>query len=230
LLGEILSLLQGRDEALPAPLPYRQFIAQARSVPVAEHEAYFRRALGDIDEPTAPFGALDVQGDGGRVDEVRAAAAGRRLRAHPRRGTRGRGLACRAVPRCLRAGAGPLHGPRRCRLRHGAVRRLQGTHGADRVLGMFINTLPVRVTLGAADAPRWCAETRERLAELLEHEQASLALAQRCSGVSHVAAAVHRAAELPPPGRSPRARPARTPRGRACGSSPERSARTIRSR
>ncbi|MFT0870228.1 non-ribosomal peptide synthetase, partial [Pseudomonas sp. CAM1A] len=59
----------------------------------------------------------------------------------------------------------------------------QGGEGAERALGMFINTLPLRVSVGAMDVVDGVRLTHQRLARLLAHEQASLALAQRCSGV-----------------------------------------------
>ena len=63
-------------------MPYRDFIARTLEVTEAEHEAYFRGQLGDVDEPTAPFGVMDVQADGrGDVEEARLRSllrAGRR--------------------------------------------------------------------------------------------------------------------------------------------------------
>src|SRR5208337_4433970 len=61
--------------------------------------------------------------------------------------------------------------------------RMQGGEGADRVLGLFINTLPVRLHLGEGGVERSVTDTHKLLAELLHHEHASLVLAQRCSGV-----------------------------------------------
>jgi len=61
--------------------------------------------------------------------------------------------------------------------------RLQGSVGADRALGVFINTLPVRIAIHERTAIEAIRETYRTLSELLTHEQAPLALAQRCSGV-----------------------------------------------
>lgn len=62
--------------------------------------------------------------------------------------------------------------------------RLRGGSGADRAMGLFINTLPLRIR--AADVPVRDAvmQTQQLLAQLLEHEHAPLTLAQRCSGIA----------------------------------------------
>src|SRR6201999_2563712 len=56
--------------------------------------------------------------------------------------------------------------------------------GAQRILGMFINTLPLRLPLQQMTVKGLVERTQRELVELLSHEQSSLALAQRCSGVS----------------------------------------------
>ncbi|WP_222423809.1 condensation domain-containing protein, partial [Lysobacter antibioticus] len=61
--------------------------------------------------------------------------------------------------------------------------RMHGGPGIDRAMGMFINTLPVRIALSGRSAAQGLRETHERLTGLLRHEQASLTLAQRCSGL-----------------------------------------------
>src|SRR5690606_13545945 len=53
-----------------------------------------------------------------------------------------------------------------------------------RVLGPFINTMPVRIRLGRGEAAAGVRRTRALLAELQQHAHASLALAQACSGVA----------------------------------------------
>ena len=60
---------------------------------------------------------------------------------------------------------------------------MHGGAGADRAVGLFINTLPLRVRLGVEGVAEAVRRTHELLTELLRHEHASLALAQRCSGV-----------------------------------------------
>src|SRR5262249_52358251 len=71
LLGEVHAHLLDQAEQLPMPLPFRDFVAQARlGVVQQEHEAFFRQMLADVDEPTAPFGLSNVQGDGSGIREA----------------------------------------------------------------------------------------------------------------------------------------------------------------
>jgi amino acid adenylation domain-containing protein len=60
---------------------------------------------------------------------------------------------------------------------------MQAGEGAERVAGLFINTLPVRLVIGEEGVEAGVRRTHALLAELLDHEHASLALAQRCSAV-----------------------------------------------
>ncbi|PPJ44376.1 hypothetical protein C0075_27010, partial [Rhizobium sp. KAs_5_22] len=57
--------------------------------------------------------------------------------------------------------------------------RQRGGEGAARALGLFVNTLPLRVDLAEADASAALAAIQADLAELMQREHASLAQAQR---------------------------------------------------
>ncbi|WP_141753460.1 condensation domain-containing protein, partial [Duganella sp. HH101] len=184
LVAEVRMLLQGRaDELLPA-LPFRNFVAQARlGVSQAEHEAYFGAMLADVDEPTAPFGLLDVQGDGTGIVESHRMVDGdlsRRLRQQARQlGVSAASVMHLAWAQVLSKVSG------RDDVVFGTVLlgRMAGGEDASSVLGMFINTLPVRFKLGEQGVAQAVRSAHDMLTQLLRHEHASLALAQRCSGV-----------------------------------------------
>ncbi|MEJ7747526.1 MAG: amino acid adenylation domain-containing protein, partial [Luteimonas sp.] len=73
LQAEVYAFLTGRADTLPAPVAYREFIAHAADGNVGTPaQAFFRKQLGDIEEPTAPFNLRDVQGDGSANMQSRA--------------------------------------------------------------------------------------------------------------------------------------------------------------
>ncbi|MGH8613504.1 MAG: amino acid adenylation domain-containing protein, partial [Gammaproteobacteria bacterium] len=184
LLEEIQAHLLGQTERLPAPIPFRNFVAQARlGVSSEEHERFFREMLGEVDEPTAPFGLLDVRGDGSGIEQAQRDLdpnLARRLRACART------LGVSVASLCHLAFAGVLarvSGRMDVVLGTVLFGRLQGGEGADRVPGMFINTLPLRIKLGEEGVEEAVRRTHGLLGELLHHEHAALALVQRCSAV-----------------------------------------------
>jgi amino acid adenylation domain-containing protein/non-ribosomal peptide synthase protein (TIGR01720 family) len=183
--NELQAHLLGQADQLPAPQPFRNFVAQARlGRKRAEEEAFFREMLGDVEEPTAPFGLLEGQDDGSEIQEARVIVGeglARRLR------ERARVLGVSAASLCHVAWGRVLGGAAgREDVVFGTVLfgRMGGGEGADRGLGLFINTLPIRLRVGSDSIERSVRKTQALLGDLLKYENASLALAQRCSAVA----------------------------------------------
>ena len=91
-------ILDGRGDELPAPLPFRELRgAGAAGREREEHEAFFREMLGDVDEPTAPFGLRTCRATAAgsaRRGAMLPGALDERLRAQARRAGRERWRAC----------------------------------------------------------------------------------------------------------------------------------------
>ncbi|HET6502091.1 MAG TPA: amino acid adenylation domain-containing protein, partial [Amycolatopsis sp.] len=185
LVQELRAFMSGNGDTLARPLPFRDFVAQARhGTAREEHERYFAELLGDVTETTAPLGLLDVHGDGAQAARVQRAVDADLAE-------RVRGLSQRlsvspaavfhlAWARVLAALSG------RDDVVFGTVLfgRMNVGDGAQQVFGPFINTLPVRVRIRAHGVAQALRAVRSQLADLLKHEQAPLALAQKASGVT----------------------------------------------
>ncbi|KAF2395475.1 Tyrocidine synthase 3 [Pseudomonas frederiksbergensis] len=182
---EMQAYLLGQQAQLGEAVPYRNYVAQARlGMSESAHEAFFSDMLSDIKEPTLPFGLHDVEGDATGVEQAQLVVEeglSRRLRVQARQlGVSAASLHHLAWAQVVAGVSG------REDVVFGTVLmgRMQGGEGADRALGLFINTLPLRVDVGTLGAKAGVKATHTRLAALLGHEHASLALAQRCSGVA----------------------------------------------
>jgi arthrofactin-type cyclic lipopeptide synthetase C len=181
---ELLACLTGQAQSLGRPVPFRNYVAQARlGISEAEHEVFFRDMLADIAEPTLPYGLQDVQGDGLGIAELSLPVnplLGQRLRAQARQlGVSVASLFHLGWAQVLAV----LTGKQNVVFGTVLMGRMQGAEATERALGIFINTLPLRVDVDAQGVRAAVEATHKRLTTLMRHEHAPLALAQRCSGV-----------------------------------------------
>lgn len=184
LISEVAARVAGNVPQLPPAISYRNHVAHSLSLAArTDAEAFFRAKLGDVDEPTAPYGLLDVHG-ASRVIVSHEETLSPHLSVRIRAQAREQGI---SVATLLHA-AWALVVARtsgRDDVVFGSVLlgRLQAAAGVRNIIGMFINTLPLRLRLREATALTLVKQAQEELIGLLSHEQASLSLAQRCSSV-----------------------------------------------
>ena len=183
ILEEITSVMA--DELPPlGPATYRDFVSHCLAHQDEQAaEDFFRTELSDVTESTAPFGLADVHGDGSAIIEHALRlppSLAHRIRSEARR----RGMSP-AIVFHVAYGLLVAKTSGRSDLVIGTVMsgRMGGLAGIDRMLGMFINTLPLRLRLAQASVHDAMQIAHDALVSLMAHEQASLALAQRCSGL-----------------------------------------------
>ncbi|CAM3324100.1 non-ribosomal peptide synthetase [Xenorhabdus nematophila] len=184
IISEINELMHHRAEHVIPALPYRHFIAQSLQIPPSLHEAYFRETLGDVDTPTIPFGILDIYSGDRQITnatQLISASLSRNIRKQARRHKVSGGVLFHVALALVLAKIS-----RQEDVVFGTVLsgRMQGGINLHQTTGLFINTLPTRVRLTGNSVQQTVQETYHSLTQLLEHEQASLALAQRCSSVA----------------------------------------------
>ncbi|WP_118985761.1 non-ribosomal peptide synthetase, partial [Photorhabdus sp. CRCIA-P01] len=181
---EVQAYLDGQESRLPAPAPFRNLVAQSRlGMSQAEHTRFFTEMLAEIDEPTLPFGLAEVRHDGSRMTEshrMLTPELNDRLRGQARR------LGVSLAALCHLAWAQVLSrtsGQKRVVFGTVLFGRMSAGEGAENGMGLFINTLPLRLDMDDTPVRDSVQVAHHRLAGLLKHEYASLALAQRCSSV-----------------------------------------------
>ncbi|HEY0685970.1 MAG TPA: amino acid adenylation domain-containing protein, partial [Steroidobacter sp.] len=182
---EVRACLAGQADRLPSPIPYRHFVAHAlHQARHGDAETFFRRTLGDVTESTAPFNLIDVRGDGTDIVEARKSLdplLAQRIRQTARHQKFSPAVLFHTAWAMVVAACSG-----RSDVVFGTVLsgRLQGTSGVQDMLGMFINTLPLRLRLEGMTVVQMVAQVDQALRELLPYEQAPLSLAQQCSGLA----------------------------------------------
>ncbi|KAF9342213.1 hypothetical protein BGX26_008055, partial [Mortierella sp. AD094] len=144
MMNEIHVFINNKVHTLLEPQPFRNLIAQVRSGPSVEvHEQFFTKMLADIDTPALPYGLSDIHNDSVKVTEshlMLPQGLSDRLRGHAKR------MGVNVATMCHLGWAqvvSKTSGQEQVVIGTVLFGRMQGGSGADRAMGLFINTLPI---------------------------------------------------------------------------------------
>ncbi|AOT10868.1 non-ribosomal peptide synthetase [Pseudoalteromonas luteoviolacea] len=181
---ELNAFNTGMADKLAPVQPYRNFIAYtANQFETKQAEAHFKSILGDVESSTAPFDLTDIRSNGADMEELielvphdiaqQVRTLAKQLKLSPA------SLFHAAYSLVLAACSNKQD------VVFGSVMsgRLQGLAGTESMLGVFINTLPVRAQLNSKSVLDFVSDIQSYLQALLPFEQTPLAVAQSCSGV-----------------------------------------------
>jgi amino acid adenylation domain-containing protein len=144
-----------------------------------DQESFFKQLLGDVEEPNVPFGLQDAEDATGN-DEARL-EVDKTLAVRLRIGANARGLSTASLFHLAWALVLAKTSGREDVV-FGTVLYRSGA-GAGGVKEPLANTLPMRIHIGEASVEEGLMRVHVLLENLRLHEDASLALAQRCSAV-----------------------------------------------
>ncbi|HEV2855901.1 MAG TPA: amino acid adenylation domain-containing protein, partial [Thermoanaerobaculia bacterium] len=180
------ALLQGTEPELEPVRPYRDYIAWLQRQSLAEAEAFWRHTLAGFEEPTAlsvdrapgrPTGEADPGTESLRLDAGETAS----LLAW----TRSRQLTLNTLVQGAWALLLSVYSGREDVVFGCTVAgRPAALPGVESMVGLFINTLPLRVRIDAAEpAASWLRRLQAEQAELRRHEHSPLVQVQAWSEV-----------------------------------------------
>ncbi|HKV11084.1 MAG TPA: amino acid adenylation domain-containing protein [Thermoanaerobaculia bacterium] len=185
LVREVLTiyaaLSTGRSPELPPPSPYRDYIAWLQRQDLAATEAFWRRSLAGFTEPTPlPIGHPAARSGGSAEEEAPVA---------PDVTAALRALATRhqVTLNTLVLGAwslllGRYSGEEDVLFGSVVSGRPVDLPGVEAMVGLFINTLPVRVAVpGEKRLIAWLQEVQKHQVELRQHEHSPLVRIQKWS-------------------------------------------------
>ncbi|MGC4397012.1 AMP-binding protein, partial [Hydrogenophaga sp. T2] len=180
---ELDAIVAGREAELPPAPDYRDFVQATRAGLAADHDAFFRQQFAGLDAGTRAFGLDRAEPGEVRSHRLRLphAQAARLRRAARQHGCTSATLTHTAWALLLARAAqrsDPVFGT----VLSG---RLTPAARLGRTVGLFVNTLPLRLPLAGLSAARALRQTQSALRELVRHEQAPLTLAQQAAGLPH---------------------------------------------
>src|ERR1700731_1238367 len=184
---EINDALLDFEGRLRTPIPFRNFVATSRlSMSNPEHEAFFRRFLRGVAEPTVPFGLAETLGDGTSVYEVQQELEPELAEQLRRTAAR---LNVSAAKICHLAWAKVLSRVSGTKdvifgtMLSARGRELLSHDGTQSMMGPAMNLLPMRINLTNDSVMTTVRRVAMSLSDLRLHKHASGALAQHCSAM-----------------------------------------------
>ncbi|MFI1258751.1 amino acid adenylation domain-containing protein [Streptomyces netropsis] len=187
-LGELFELYgsKGDDSGLPRVTPYREYLAWLGRQDRAAAEAAWRLSLGGLDEPSLIAASEQSASDNGRRKHTVSLSA--QQTAALGQAARQAGVTVNTVVQAAWATVlGQLTG--RDDVVFGATvsGRPADIPGIESMVGLFINTLPVRVRIDPAETlSSLLTRIQDEQSELMQHQHLGLNEVQRLSGHSEL--------------------------------------------